>query len=198
MNVLIRSLIWVRRFRHRCGYGVHSPFAFNLITGVIYEKGEFYAYSPLRELRGEAKGREKDDKLMLRLINDRQPDTCLAILPEGEATSRYLKAGCRKCKIAKAATWSAEAEATLQKWGKADMIYIDHPRWAEMVERALPHTDEHTLIVLKGIHRNAASRRAWQQLLDREEVRVTFDLHHFGLIYRLQRLNRQHYLVNYF
>ena len=71
----MRSLIWVRRFRHRCGYGVHSPFAFNLITGVIYEKGEFYAYAPLRSLRGEARGREKDDKLMLRLINDRQPAT---------------------------------------------------------------------------------------------------------------------------
>ena len=34
---LKRPFIWLRRFRHRCGYGVHSPFAFNLITQVIYE-----------------------------------------------------------------------------------------------------------------------------------------------------------------
>ena len=33
---LKRPFIWLYRFRHRCGYGVHSPFAFNLITHVIY------------------------------------------------------------------------------------------------------------------------------------------------------------------
>ena len=34
---LKRPFIWLSRFRHRCGYGVHSPFAFSLITQVIYE-----------------------------------------------------------------------------------------------------------------------------------------------------------------
>ena len=37
---LKRPFIWLYRFRHRCGYGVHSPFAFNLITHVIYESIE--------------------------------------------------------------------------------------------------------------------------------------------------------------
>ena len=44
-------VVWLRRFRHRCGYGVHSPFAFQLIRGVVYERGEFYAYRPLAEWR---------------------------------------------------------------------------------------------------------------------------------------------------
>ena len=37
---LKRPFIWLSRFRHRCGYGVHSPFAFNLITlniSALYE-----------------------------------------------------------------------------------------------------------------------------------------------------------------
>ena len=41
---LKRPFIWLSRFRHRCGYGVHSPFAFNLITQVIYEYTPFYKY----------------------------------------------------------------------------------------------------------------------------------------------------------
>ena len=41
MNLLYylkRPFIRLSRFRYRCGYGVHSPFAFSLITDVIYEK----------------------------------------------------------------------------------------------------------------------------------------------------------------
>ena len=41
---LKRPFIWLYRFRHRCGYGVHSPFAFNLITHVIYESTPYYKY----------------------------------------------------------------------------------------------------------------------------------------------------------
>ena len=41
---LKRPFIWLYRFRHRCGYGVHSPFAFNLITHVIYETTPYYKY----------------------------------------------------------------------------------------------------------------------------------------------------------
>ena len=44
---LKRPFIWLYRFRHRCGYGVHSPFAFNLITHVIYESTAYYKYEEL-------------------------------------------------------------------------------------------------------------------------------------------------------
>ena len=44
---LKRPFIWLLRFRHRCGYGVHSPFAFNLITQVIYENTPYYKYKDL-------------------------------------------------------------------------------------------------------------------------------------------------------
>ena len=38
---LKRPFIWLYRFRHRCGYGVHSPFAFNLIT---HTRSHFYTF----------------------------------------------------------------------------------------------------------------------------------------------------------
>ena len=47
---LKRPFIWLRRFRHRCGYGVHSPFAFNLITQVIYENTPYYKYKDIKKL----------------------------------------------------------------------------------------------------------------------------------------------------
>ena len=44
MFFLHRIWNWCSRFRHRCGYGVHSPSDFFLITSVVYEKYHYYAY----------------------------------------------------------------------------------------------------------------------------------------------------------
>ena len=54
MFFLHRIWNWCSRFRHRCGYGVHSPSDFFLITSVVYEKYHYYAYRVLKE-RGDRK-----------------------------------------------------------------------------------------------------------------------------------------------
>ena len=46
-NLFLRGWNWCCRFRHRCGYGVHSPSDFFLITFVVYERLAFYAYNLL-------------------------------------------------------------------------------------------------------------------------------------------------------
>ena len=33
-----KGWVWLKRFRHRKGYGVHSPFAYDFITRIIYGK----------------------------------------------------------------------------------------------------------------------------------------------------------------
>lgn len=97
---LKRPFIWLYRFRHRCGYGVHSPFAFNLITHVIYETTPYYKY---KELASEQKrlmpqkdrawGYEslKVKRLLFRLVNYAQPATIVDAGMQA-ASSLYLKA----------------------------------------------------------------------------------------------------------
>ena len=89
MNLLLcikRPFIWLSRFRYRCGYGVHSPFAFSLITDVIYEKMPYYAYSSLKKEqkkmireRGWTKGSQKVNRFLFRLVNRVQPDTIIEV-----------------------------------------------------------------------------------------------------------------------
>ena len=98
---LKRPFIWLSRFRHRCGYGVHSPFAFNLITQVIYESTPYYKYKDLA-VEQKKLAPQKDNywkyeskkvkRLLFRLVNYIQPDT---IVDAGRlaASSLYLKAG---------------------------------------------------------------------------------------------------------
>ena len=50
-NLFLRGWNWCCRFRHRCGYGVHSPSDFFLITFVVYERVAFYAYNLLHAKR---------------------------------------------------------------------------------------------------------------------------------------------------
>lgn len=102
MNPLERIWVWCKRFRHRCGYGVHSPFAFNLITWVIYEKDNFYAYADLENVRFALHregyrelGASKVNKLLFRLVNYLQPQSVLE-LGTGTGLQMYAMAAAKK------------------------------------------------------------------------------------------------------
>lgn len=117
MNLLLclkRPFIWLSRFRYRCGYGVHSPFAFSLITDVIYEKMPYYAYFSLKEEQkkmikeqGWCKGIQKVNRFLFRLVNRVQPATIIEVgrpsisslyLQSAKPTAGYLLLPtCRSC-----------------------------------------------------------------------------------------------------
>ena len=97
---LKRPFIWLYRFRHRCGYGVHSPFAFNLITHVIYESTAYYKYEELakaqKQLELEKDKRwkyesKKVKRLLFRLVNYTQPET---IVDAGTLAASALYLNC--------------------------------------------------------------------------------------------------------
>lgn len=102
MNHLKKIWIWCKRIRNRRGYGVHSPFAFNLITWVIYEKLPYYGYEELKEIRkshlrkakhlmSDVEYRtEKVDKLLFRLVNDRRPHTIMEIGTSSGISTLYM------------------------------------------------------------------------------------------------------------
>ena len=71
MLLLSNPYIWLRRIRHRNGYGVHSPFAFNFIKQVLEEHDAYYAYSAIdRGLRWWQRFRyRRHQHLLFRLHN---------------------------------------------------------------------------------------------------------------------------------
>ena len=67
-----RILRWFRRFPQRRGYGVHSPFAFEWITDVVYnQQAQYYAYAPLSQQHKQWSGvlSIKDARLLFRMAN---------------------------------------------------------------------------------------------------------------------------------
>lgn len=74
----------MRRVKHRKGFGVHSPFAYGIITEVIEEKLPYYAYQRMHRLYGKSSPMaEKQAQLLLRLANRFAARNILEICGDG-------------------------------------------------------------------------------------------------------------------
>ena len=188
-NILVRCYVRLCRFRHRRGYGIHSPFAFGLVTKVFYERGAYYAYVPLRKMRRQIAHNttERGDRLMLRLINAFQPNDCFIGGKQTQLTAQYLRAGKPSCQF-----WPIES---LDAAEELDMLYLDMPDWEPWATKALTKMSNKGCIVVRGIHRNARMLKAWRRLTEQEVVRVSFDLYDYGVACFRQDLHKQDYII---
>lgn len=192
---------WVRRIRHRCGYNIHSPFAFNWVTGVVYCDEAYYAYEHLAEKRDSTDGlfSEKDDRLLFRMANHQEANRILYVGQHSARPEAYLREARKSATFSVAERVSSLADA-LREY---DMVVLEAP----FAERLSPDDPIFLLespprktgiIICHGIHHNAASRERWQALCRSQAVTVTFDLYRFGIAFLRPKLNRQHYCINYF
>lgn len=83
VNTLRKGALIYRSIRYRKGFGVHSPFVFNLITKVIEEKCSYYSFYDIELLRKQLLSQE--DQIT---YADRQQKGKLKSLPIGEIIAR--------------------------------------------------------------------------------------------------------------
>lgn len=194
----IRHLgVWIKRFRHRCGYGVHSPFAFNFITGVIFERGDFYAYRVLDPLyKHGIFWRFSHERtcwhFLLRLANFVRPecfwgDACVTV-PE----SAYLSAGSRRT------LWAPEDYADrLQGERILVCMSADVSRLPSLLRSIREKADPGSALLLK-----TDSDRLREQCLEiirqSADCGVSFDLYDYLLVFFDLTLYKQHYIINFF
>ena len=175
MYKLTNPLIWLRRIRHRCGYGVHSPFAFHYIREVIYETTPFYAYMEM-DLSLPYKDRFRVRKilhLLMRISNRRQPNV-IVCLSSSEYVAHYLAAGCRKAKII-----DYVPEEPIE------LCWLDEPN-----EAILTHLDEHSVLVLDNLDKH----KKWFKNLPSV---ISFDLYDIGIAFFDTKYNKQNYIINF-
>ena len=175
MQKVTNPLVWLTRFRQRCGYGVHSPFAFRFITDVLYERHPYYAYRELdRRLPLAMRMRKRKGlHLLLRLANHLQPETI--VLPRNAWwEKRYLQSGCRKASIQ--CGWPA---------GEVSMCLLYEPS-----DEAVRHMGEQSVLLLDNLHLH----RQWFRELPSV---VSFDLYDLGIAFFDKQYNKQYYVVNF-
>ena len=175
MQKVTNPLIWLARFRHRKGYGVHSPFAFRFITDVVYEHYPYYAYSELdKALPLSMQLRKRRGlHLLFRLANHLQPKTI--VLPANAyQEKRYMQSGCRGANIQ--SEWPE---------GEVGMCLL-----AEPSDEALRHVGRNSVLLLDNLHHH----REWFQGLPSV---VSFDLFYLGISFFDEQYNKQYYKVNF-
>lgn len=203
---LKRPFIWLRRFRHRRGYGVHSPFAFNFITNVIYERTPYYKYDELLVSQKE-QARQKDcgwdyetgkvKRLLFRVVNYCQPVT---IVDAGclSASSLYLKAAKEGADYTAAADLS---ELFLEVGVPVDFLYVHDYRRPEFVEEVFnlcaSRSTQRSVFVVEGIRYTPSMMALWKRLVRHERAGITFDLYDLGIVFFDKTKNKQDYIVNF-
>lgn len=209
MNIFLtlkRPFVWLARIRYRCGYGVHSPFAFELITELIYERTPYYAY---RQLADEQKKQapvhgkgwncesKKSNRLLFRLVNRCQPRT---IVDAGvlSASSLYLQAGKAQTEYLFASELS---ELFLEADTPVDFLYLHHYRNPVFVEDVFwvcaARTTPKSVFVVHGIHYSRPMRALWKRLQADDRVGITFDLYDLGILFFDRTKIKQQYTVNF-
>ena len=223
-DILLRSLNWCKRFRHRKGYGIHSPSDFFLTTFVIYEQMPFYAYAPLHHLRRVVNHlphyREKVDKLLFRLINYLQPSLLIEAETGSGISTRYMAEACTKLHIHSYASERQDAverilstktaidyqwgdiikkiQTLIQEGKKPDVVHIAHTAYyREIFELLLPLADAKTCFIIGKPYENEEKKRWLKEIIADKRTGVTFDLYDIGLVFFNKERTKEHRIVNF-
>ena len=201
-----RPFVRLARFRHRRGYGVHSPFAFHLITGVIYETAPYYKYAFLleegKQLASRWHRRWRGDsvqvkRFLFRLVNYARPET---IVDAGclSASGLCLKAARERTAYTAAAGLD---ELFLESGVPVDFLYLHDWHYPDFVAEVFRQCEERTrgcsVFVIEGIRYNRTMRRLREAMKQDERCGITFDLYDLGTIFFDRTKIKQHYLVNF-
>lgn len=207
MRNLKQTYIWLKRFRYRCGYGVHSPFAFNFITNVIYERGCYYAY---QELEGNqacqdrsqpvktCKRLKKVHRLLFRLVNYIQPSVIIDAGEPGIA-SLYMRTGKKNAEYISVVPSDDKLPQLLET--SSFYLYIHCPEEPDFVRNifdyCIGNASKESLVVIGDIYRSDSTKALWKQIIDDERVGITFDLYDVGILFFDKSKIKQHYTVNF-
>lgn len=174
------------RFRHKRGYGVHSPFMFNLILNVIRDKEKQFTYPlALEEADLLSRRERKVFRLLSRLIRYFKVEKVVCIGYNAELLTGYLSEVYREASI------SSNRPERLEQ---ADFIYLgrDSERFlsGEFIFSTFPEPVR-KYIVIADIYKNTLNRRIWRQYRDKATVSV--DMMWYGLLLFDSRIQQGKY-----
>lgn len=193
---LVRNpLVWLRRIAHRRGYGVHSPFAFQLITGAIYESTPYYAYSRLASLhpwlvRVLNLYPLQCHRMLFRLANYQHP-SCIVLLGASHHEAAYMQAA-----VPSAQLRVKRDAAAIGELPPSALLFVgagELPHLAALAD-AMPADG---MLVVEGIHSSTAAAQMWHEVQAAPHTGITFDLYTYGICCFDRSRHKQHYIVNF-
>lgn len=176
MSYLKERIKHAVRFRHKRGFGVHSPFMFNLILNVIRDKEKQFTYPEALDNGNILNQREKKVfRLLSRLIRYLKADEVVCVGKNADLLTAYLAIVYPKAHI-QSNNPEVIQEADFVYFGrKASEILEGHIDFAETGGKYPKY------IVIADIYKDTYNVRMWRQL--KEKATVSVDMMWYGLLF---------------
>lgn len=176
------------------GYGIHSPFAFDLITNLLYSPYGYYAYTDIaRELSNKLVSPTEYNRLSFRLVNHFKVKKILEINPENEVNRLFIKAA--SSNICYSSVDEKALHNVMNSVYDAIFINIKPESYSHLsVERLLKFSNKNTFWVLNHIEIKRG-KHFWRDIVDDSRVSITFDMKEKGIAFLDLSYHKSHYLI---
>lgn len=194
--------------RHRHGHGLHSPFAYHLVTDVIEEGYPYYAYREVEDIRATLSARVrrqclpwKQGRMLFRLSLYLQPDNTLEVGRGDGVTAQYLQRGCLKTSFIYMDQVNGQAiQAAMSDYPCALAVFHPSLTADELACSAAVAADKlerRGAMVVLGIHDSRDKHRSWQQLADMEGVTLAIEAFGCGWLFFREDIPSQRYCLRW-
>ncbi len=206
------------------GFGVHSPWAYDLIENVINERLPYYAYEDLYTFWEKApqylpQYPQSRDELLFRLVNRFNPGFILEVGTGAGVSTGYLASVSRKSRVVTvdfphpaqkevrrslkvfpnieylAADVIPTVQDMLDGGDIPQFIHIAHTSlWRQIVEMVLPYATPDMVIVVDDLGKKP-KKEWWNEIIKDERIGVTFQMKKAGLLFFDPKMTKQHYVL---
>lgn len=180
----------IRRKIQSKGHGIHSPFAFEFITKIIYSDYDYYAFSDIKKLLAEAKREPYNERLhhlSYRLIQYFKPNRTLEINPENNINSLYISHSRKEMIL-----HNLEKDADNKQ--KYDAIFIYSINGETDIDLLLSISEKNSFWLLSGIN-SGTGKHIWRKIVKDSRVQFTFDMKDIGIVVLREDFLKSHYLI---
>ena len=212
------------RWLTRQGFGVHSPWAYDLIENVINERHPYYAFEDLYAFWEKApqdmpQYPQSRDELLFRLVNHFGPSFILEIGTGAGVSTGYLASVSKQSKVVTvdfpnpgekdvrrnlkkipnidyiAADVIKTVQDLLESGNIPQFIHVAHTAlWRQVVEMILPYATPETVIVVEDMGKKQ-KKEWWNGIIEDERIGVTFQTKKVGLLFFDHKMTKQHYVL---
>lgn len=193
-GLIRRTFVWLSRMGRCKGFGIQSPWAYNLVCNVINVHDTRTDYKRLSLQFGYLSHIERRlHELYLRLADRIQPNFAADTSLNGEPFRAYINAGHRNTRFT--------AIKELRKDGREKECAIIRLVPCEDLFRQIENISQVAkdgwTVIVEDIHGHTATRQTWRKIVRELPQTVTFDLYYCGLIFFDGRRYKQNYIINF-
>lgn len=176
------------RLFHRFGFGIQSPWAYDLVTNVLFAHSHYYAFESLKRQHPHHARRGEQ---LFRLVNALHPTTAAIIADDTEAET----AEAFRAYIQAASTGLQVTTLTATPAKPCDLLLILTPKHFCLEDwQSSNCLADSTVIVIE--HIGSSSKSLWQQILQHPSVTATFDIgSHRGIAFFDPKRTKMNYKV---